>query len=235
MAELIGEEDAQQQALLLREFQKRLAYLLSNYRVFSAWQGSALSSNESLSLLRRAQGPRYRGAPKRERLAPALEVLINVKAKVLAERRGGDGAGLQPSDIRGAAKDVAVTQKPMRGRPSNELLRFHVHAFMALYRQTCGRDLCASTTRNSEYDPNLPAPWGAALPKLFSDIDPAATATAVVNIVLKAHASGAVAGKRFTDFFPFYSGHLDVAIGEPSAGPGYKLDYFQRLTPIYSS
>ncbi|WP_347302149.1 hypothetical protein V5740_08995 [Croceibacterium sp. TMG7-5b_MA50] len=106
---------------------------------------------------------------------------------------------------------------------------------MALYRQTCGSDLRARIVKDGAYEPGFAPPIDQVLLQIFHAVDQRATLTAMANIVKDAHATGAVKGKRFEDFFPFESGSIDPETGLPVPGPGYRVEQFVPITPIYSS
>lgn len=228
-------EDAEHRQKRVQQFNDRIDFLQKNYRVHVSVNADRLGYNESIALLKRSQGARYRRPKKRVRLALLVELMVNHEAKAIAVAKGRAASDLQPSDIREAVKRIAKMRSTIRGRPSNDALRNHVHAFMALYRETFGDDVRAGLTRNSEYDPHLVAPVDEMLPELFRSVDPSVTLTSIVNIVLEAHASGAIKGKSFYDFFPFVVRRGDAGSGKLAAAPGYKLEHFELLTPIYSS
>ena len=234
-AAAVVETPEQREARLTVEFQRRFAFLQQSFATAFKLQQSSLTLNDSLRAAVRALNPRSRRRPKRKRVNLGFELVINMRALELASQRDPLASNFRSGDVRQAALQVVAQLTPRRGRPANDLLRWHVHAFMALYRQTCGRDLRARIVKDGAYEPGFSSQMDQLFLILFRAVDPAATLTAIANIVKDAHASGVVQGKCFEDFFPFYGGGVDPDSGLPVPGPGYRLEQFVPLTPIYSS
>ena len=231
---LASEPAEDRETYLIGLFKRRLDYLFQNYRFAVAHSNRALGFNESLETGARVLNPRARRRPPRRRVDPVIELAINLEALKLARARDPEATGPEPQDVRAASECVVARVHKRRGRPANQILAYHVHAAMALHHQTTGNPLSASMTRNSVYDPNLSA-CGEALLTAFRQIDPRITRTTIVDIIRAGHLSGIVDGKTFEDFFPFFGGRIDPQTGFPIPGPGFRLEAFERLAPIYSS
>lgn len=225
----------EREARLVEQFKCRLGCIFRSYRHSHEHRISVLSFNKSLEAAKQTLNPKARGKPEKKRVDPEFELLVNARALALARDRDPDASKITQNDVNVAATQLIKDLRPRRGRPSDTLLVHHVHAFLALYRQTCGADVRVSMTRDSVYDPHIKSPGAAVMLKMFSDIDPAVTTTALVNIILDAQALGAIEGKKFQDFFPFHEGHVDPETGLPVPGPGYRIERFEQIAPIYSS
>lgn len=167
-------------------------------------RNARLNFNETIAAAKQSFNPRARGKPKRKRVDPEFEFAINFKARERARERDPDAATLSPKDVNAAAQELVDKLKPRRGRPSDPILAHHIQAMMALHRQSTGKDVRASLTRNSVYDPHIHGGFGEVWVRFFHEIDHAVTMTTLVNIIVETHASKAIIGKRFQDFFPFY-------------------------------
>lgn len=220
---------------LVARYQDRLNYLFRSFRFWHARFRGVLSFNESLKAGARSLNPRAKSKPPRARVDPELELLINVRASELAVERQSNSEQPCQCDINAASAEVIARFKPRLGRPPNRLLEYHVHAFMALHRQTCGEELRAGTTRNGSYDPRIKSPIQDRMLEWFRSIDPSVTIATLADIVDTAQRSGDVEGKQFEDFFPFFGGSVGGVTGDPMPGPGFRLERFVRVAPIYSS
>src|SRR5690606_19464761 len=143
------ENAEQRQARLVALYQQRLALLLQNYRSTYATLGERQTFNQSLAAIRRTLDPRSRGKPPRRRLHHELELVVNHFAWQAARARDPHSSSITGEDVRAAGLRALREFKPRRGRPDNQLLRHHVKALMILHRQTCGKDLKSSKTKNS--------------------------------------------------------------------------------------
>lgn len=223
----------ERQAAAVRRFLDRMDQLRRNFSLCCAIQQSTLGFNASLAAAKRSLNQKTRKRPAR-RVDPQLETYIGARAMKAARHQDPNAVTPTPDDVNAAATEAVATFKPVRGRPAHSLLAFHVHAFMALYRQTCGEELRASLTRNSVYDPHFHSRMGDMLLTMMREGNPAVTMTQLVNIVLDAHAAGTTSGRRFESYFPFQLG-IDWASGVPEPQPGFRLEQFEWLPPIYSS
>lgn len=217
------------------EYLRRLNHLFANYRSNCRVQRCALDFNSSLAAGVRALNPRSKGKPPRARVNPELELLINVRANELAKARGTNSGGLNSADVNTASGEVLAKLKPRRGRPANPILTYHVHGYMLLHRETCGSELRAAGTRNGDYNPHIKSPMQDLLLRWFREADPRVTLSAIVEVIEAARRSRVLEGKRFADLFPFYGGRVDPETGYPVPGPGFRLEHFVPITPIYSS
>ena len=217
------------------EFDRRLAYLLANYRWANAVSHARLGFNASLVAGRRAGRPRAKRKPPRTRISPELELLISHRGRDLAIERGSNSGSPTPDDIAAASAEVLAKHRPRRGRPANPILIYHVHAFMVLYRWASGAELAAGDTRNGSYAPHIRSGLQDAITGAFRSVDPPVTVATLATIIASARRSGEVDGKRFGDLFPFYGGGVDAETGQPMPGPGFRLEQFEPIVPIYSS
>jgi hypothetical protein len=230
-----AETPEERQSRLVGEFQNRLAWIVRSYRNCVEQRNARLNFNETIAAAKQSLNPRARSKPKRKRVDPEFEFATNFKARERANERAPDATALSPEDVNAAAQELVDKLKPRRGRPSDPILVHHIQAMMALHRQTCGKNVRASLTRNSVYDPHIHGGFGEVWVQFFHEINPAVTMTTLVNIILETHASKTIIGKRFQDFFPFYGGSIDPETGIPQPGPGYRLEKFTPIAPIYSS
>lgn len=217
------------------EFQRRLAHIDESFRRARNFERGRPTYNEGLRILAKALNPRARRSENSVRLHPALELLI--KARWLQRNAGEGGNSVDreptPSDIWDICEELRDKLKPVRGRPADPNLTYHVRGLMALIQDTCGEPAQATRFKDSVYDPQMTSAGGRVVDLFFRNIDPAITTTALANIICQTHASGAIRGKHFRDFFPFYGGHIDRETGFPVPGPGYRLERFDPVFPIY--
>ena len=225
---------AERREHLRKRFTEQLRRIQLNYHICVRITEQALTFNESLASLKRLQRPKAHRQPFRARMHPFVELAVNHHAQLFAQARSPDAPVITQADVERAAFKTLRLLEPRRGRPENEFLRIHVHALMVLYRETTGSDIATVVTQGGEYMPGIKAPCDRFLPRLFSDVDPTVTTTAIVNIIMQAKASGTVKDKRFVDFFPFEA-NLDASTGQPVAAPGVHLERFELSVPIYSS
>lgn len=189
------------------------------------------SFNESLKILAKAVNPRAKRSDTKTRLHPAIEATVTMRWRA---RYNPDGAPRrpEPSEILEICKELSEKTRPIRGRPPNTALEHHVHALMALIEEMCGIAPRAGPFINSVYGPQMRA-TGGIIETFFKFVDPSVTTTTLANIVMRAHRTGAVRGKRFRDFCPFYGGSIDKETGHPLPSPGFKLESFEPGYPIY--
>lgn len=219
---------------LIAEFNRRQDHVAQSYR-FARQHYDPQRLNESLATLVKSLNPRARRKAQRERLHPMLELLITERFRS-KHRVAGEAIPIPtPEDIYEAAKEVAALLKPKRGRPADAVLTHHVQGLMALWQQFTSSPVLAAQTKNSVYDPQMTSPGGRMIERFFEKVDPSITATALTNVVRHARATGAIEGKSFMDFFPFYGGRIDPETGMPVPGRGMKLISFEPSHPIYCS
>lgn len=104
---------------------------------------------------------------------------------------------------------------------------------MALIEQAMGKRAGYSRYRNGHYDPHFCGTAGEIIEFVFKKIDPSLTTACLTNIVRDARRKFRGKTMRFGEFFPFYGGSIDPETGMPLPGPGYKLDRFELIAPIY--
>lgn len=215
----------------LAEYKRRMAYLTSSFECWrSAWPANGV--NKSLASLRRSMNSGTRNRPKGERLHPALEMAVDDRA-----RRHCNSHGMFPQltaeavalACRSAANDVRST----RGRPSNEVLTYHVRGMMVLCAWATGKPVTVTRYKGGNFDPQLSSAGSHSIYIVFRELDPRITKTTIADIICKAHASGALVGKTFSDLFPLY--------GESTASDPASLTFplvtsmpsLQLQSPIY--
>lgn len=230
-----GRQSPEKQDPRVTEFRRRLAYLDRSFRQARALEAETGTFNESLRNLAKALNPRARRKWVRARLHPYLELAIKSRwlKRQCAEAEGAPKRTPDPSDILAICAELKAELKLFRGRPPDSNLIYHVQALMALVQQTCGQPATSMRFKDSVYDPQMSSAGGRVIENFFRNIDPSITTTQLANIIAQTHASGAIKGKRFQDFFPFYGGGVDADTGQPVPGPGYRLVSFEPTYPIY--
>lgn len=215
------------------EFQRRLAYVMDSYRLWSQAFGEAGTFNDSLSRLKRAvRGHRPDEAPGK-RLHPLLEAAIGGRAKAKSGSTTDPWSSPTCSEVAEACDEVANNVATQRGRPANSVLIYHVQALMLLWEWATGEPVTASRTTNSVYDPQMTSDGAKLIEHLVAVMDPTVSRTTLVNIVRSTRASDFLEGKSFRDLFPFHGGHMDEKTGLPQLGPGRSLRSFEVMPPIY--
>ena len=190
---------------LLRKFISKVRYIVDNYRWCSAIAAASVSINQSLDMVRSALAT---GTPiDLDALHPDVGgFLIGLALKNAGKREGALQTGFSDADLEAAARMLDEKAKPLRGRPSSNLLRHHIEARMALIQEYCGKPVVLAIERNSVYDPGAVDPMGELLLSLAMHMEPSATATQIATIVKKARARHAGKAMRFQDYCPLY-GH----------------------------
>ncbi len=220
------------------KFVRRMQLLERSYR--SASQVSAAQRatfNQSLARLKRhlARIDRGENVPVEQtpetRLHLELELLINLKARALA---GLDASAPLESKhkphVEAAAVEVAASIRAKRGRPSGYLLQYCVAALISAYIEATGKPVVGQRTKNSDYAPNLDSPSGQIIRTFVDRVEPRVADTTLVNMVRRIRRQYAGKTMQFEDFFPLDAGPQD---GGPKALPGYQIDAFIPIQPIY--
>lgn len=204
------------------EFQRRLSHVARSYRVAKEIERATGTYNESLTNLRKALNPWARRKEKRVRLHPYLEVIIKARWLKRNSEAGDSTNGRRPApaEILEICEDLKRELRAVRGRPSDPILTYHVQGAMALVERMAGHPVRATKAKNSVYEPHMSSSGGRMIECFFRQLDPSITSTQLGNIIRQAHSSGAIEGKGFRDFFPFYGGQVDPEIGHPVLGPG---------------
>lgn len=211
--------------LLIGQAQVEQSYLAMKA---AAFDGNAF--NNDLARLKRAVSRPGKSVAKETRLHPLLELTINQRGRTIAN---GLGVPMAEVHVREAAADVARNIRGLRRRPPNDVLRFHVEALMALVQELSGLPVSATRTVNRVYAPQLSKGVSQFLRIFFAKVDPAVTEIALVNIVCAARRKYAAKPMRFVDFFPFETpARLDNQ-GWPKVRPGFRLEHFEPIIPIY--
>jgi hypothetical protein len=104
---------------------------------------------------------------------------------------------------------------------------------MVLHQSMTGKEVTASRMRNSVYDPTMTSVGAQFVETIFRSIDPRVSTTTLVNIVRETRRTGAIDGKSFREHFRFYGGDVDPETGFPRPGPGFRLQSFEPVNPIY--
>lgn len=214
----------QREQFLVARFQARLGHVLNSFRVGRSTMAGRRSFNESIADLKTGQRPRARRA-KRARLDPQIEFIIAWKLK----EKDIDEPG--PVQVMEIAKELAETLKPMRGRPADRVLNYHVEGLALLFEETCGHSVLQSQTLNSVYRPSLKGALGKTLLHVLKSVDPLVTETAVANILRAMPEPGSPDRKRFRHYFPF----ADHGGRVPDELPGFETKEIGVIWPIYCS
>jgi len=212
------------------EFRRRLEYVGESYRYWKEAEKDRPTFNQSLKLLARALQVRNRKSRKLVRLHPLIEIGISMLA---LDRSRNSTAEFEPSpaEIESAVCELLRRTRPIRGRPENLTLRYHVKGLMLLCEWTTGVPVTASPTTNSRYEPQMTSDGAKAIEMAFKRIDPAVTRTTLMNIVRQTRGRRELEGKRFEDFFPFYQPEPHPEHG-PIVRPKIDLHFAH---PIYCS
>lgn len=212
----------------LHEFRHRLDYVGDSYRYWKDIEASRPTFNESLELLQREL---Y--APNRRHREPTrLHPMIEIGASMIALKYQAGSileTKFSPAPLEAARHELLRRTKPIRGRPENPTLSYHVKGLILACEWATGVPVTASGTTNSLYDPQMTSDGASAIKFAFRRIDPSVTTTSLVNIVRRVRRRRELEGKRFEDFFPLYRPsphpHLGM-IGCPSVN-------LQTAYPIY--
>lgn len=232
-------EDPVREAEIIAELRARQQFLIRHYnRSKAAAQFERSAFNGSLKRLKKHMARVDGGHPSvvsqtvETELHPELALIINLEAK----RR----AGMEPSaplefehqhHIMAAVRSVAATQRTMRGARSRQLFKRHLEGWVALWVQATGKSIIGHRTKDSVYDPHLDGPSGKFV-RLFADsVEPSFTDTTLVDMLGEIRRKYAGKAMRFEDIFPFYGGN--IRDGVPHPRPGYRLDAFILIEPIY--
>lgn len=220
-------------------FVARLTYLERSYLSASkAAQANRSTFNDSLARLKRHIAQLDQGKTiafeqcDETRLHPELELLINAKARELAGLE--IGAVLEPKHrrfVNAAAAEVSATVRARRGRPNRYLLQYFVEALVALLVEVTGRPVIGQRSKDSLYSPGLNTPSGQVIRKFVDRVEPGASDTTLVNMIRSIRRKHAGKAMHFEDFFPFYGGSVGQGVLKP--GPGYELEIFVPIHPIY--
>lgn len=214
----------------LSEYRRRLEYVRENYNFWKDALNDLPTFNESLELLRRAFE-----VPKRKRTESVrLHSLIEIGITFLANRRPPVGfmdVESSPAEMESAARELLKRLQPIRGRPENSNLRYHVWGLILACEWATGVPVTASSTTKSDYDPQVTSAGAKAIWMAFRRIDPSVTKTSIVNIIRASRASGELIGKRFEDLFPLYEPQAHPDFGPPGA-PQIEVHF---AYPIYCS
>jgi len=232
-------DDPVREAAIVASFIDRLKYLERGCRFAKTMlQSDQVAFNESLKRLKDQLARIDRGqhlAFERSadtRLHPELELLINVEAR---KRAGIDqGAALLPAHqphIMAAARQIASSQTPRRGRPGRGALMLYLEGLVALIIEVTGKPVMAPRTSNSVYEPRLAGAAGQVI-RMFADyVEPGLSDTTLVNMVGKIRRQNAGKAMKFDHLFPFYGGR--VTEGGLELGSGYRVEASGILFPIY--
>lgn len=218
----------------LKIARERLDQLQASYKFWSFVFGCTATWNDSVAELSRVHKTRPKSRSPAKRADPSMEILLNSRARRRAQSLGENTGSFDGADVFQAGKALLGQIKSNR-RPPNLLLRFHVQAFIVLWREATGTELVESLRRNGVYDPHFHAPIDQVLPEFFRNLDPKVTTTAIALIVRDARQTGTLNRKIFNDFFPFEVGAADPDTGLPRMKRGYTLEAFELSLPIYIS
>lgn len=220
----------------LAEYLRRMDHVVENYRFSKKHFGDSRRFNQSLRDLRKATNPKARKRDKRVRLAPELEAAIAIGVETRRTDAVSDTYVAPSADLVGeVCENLSRALTPVRGRPDDAVLRYHVQAMMVLFEWATGNAVTASPTTNSEYLPQMTSAGARVIQFVFADLEPSLPVTTLMNIIRTTRAKRELEGKRFGDFFPFYGGSIDPETGFPIPGPGFKLEKFGLTHPIYCS
>lgn len=212
------------------EFRRRLEYIGESYRFWKDAEIGRPTFNESLRLLRRAFEVPKRTRREQIRLHPMIEIGISI----IASREGANPSGkFDPTqtEIEEASRELLLRAKPLRGRPQNMNLRYHVKGLILACEWASGTPVTASPTTNSEYDPQMTSDGAKSIEIAFKRIDPSINKTTLMNIIRQMRASRELEGKRFEELFPYYQPEPHPELGIV-ARPEFEI---RIAHPIYCS
>ena len=212
------------------EFRRRLEYVGESYRYWKNVEKDRPTVNESLILLNRALHVPSRKRRDQIRLHPMIE--IGISMFVLRSRPDrSDISRPSQAEIQEASVELLRRTKPLRGRPRDETLWYHVKGLILLCEWASGVPVTASPTTNSVYDPQMTSDGAKSIEIAFRRIDPSVTKTTLMNIIRRTRAKRELEGKRFEDFFPLYKPEPHPDLGPPVQPT---ID-FNIAYPIYCS
>lgn len=217
----------EREAALSNQFLRKLEYISDNYEFWRNQERRTLTFNQSISAIKRKPSDSVEVDRFSTKLHPYADIMIAAKLSRLANRRPSQ------ADVETAARDVAKSAKAVRGRPNDLILEHHVHGLMVLIEETSGEQARAQRDKNSDYNPQMSNDGGHMIELFFRHLDPAVTTTSLINIMREAKRSGAIDGKRFTDFFPFYCAKRDRATGQLKLTSGQTIERMEPVNPIY--
>lgn len=146
--------DPARTAEMVREFQRRMAYISSHYAFGKRVGLDDSKFNASHRRLQHAMDEtRLASAASRSRIHPELELVISHLAKTHAR----DRSDIETGNVHAAMREVLDTVQPRRGRPRHQLLRHHVEGLMALF-QEISRPSWMLCTRSRSTRRRSPAP-----------------------------------------------------------------------------
>lgn len=227
--------DPQRQEELLAEFHRRRCHIFEKYALTRNFLGPRDSFIDSLLRLQESLNGKFQPDTIRSRLHPLIELSVNQKAKAHAQKRTGlADAAVTAEDVEIGAREALTALRPRRGRPKDPILSHYVEGLMALTQNLLGKPVMMQARKNSVYDPQATSEAGRILLMMVQAMEPAATETAIVDIVNRARRR--YAGKRmeFLDFFPCYGATMDEATGEIKLRPGLQIQQMNWAAPIYS-
>jgi hypothetical protein len=223
----------QRQRALVDEFRRRLAYVEQSYLFWNRFLGNSNGFNASLHGLKAAlQAPAEENATS-DRLHPYLELLISGTARRSATGLPDTAARLSRAQLMAGAREVSAKTSPVRGRPADPIVRYHVEGLMALIEEMGGHPVRSVRYKDRHYEPQMSTTGSKVIEVFFEVVDPAVTRTALANVVRDARRNWDSKPKRFMDYFPFYGGSIDPETGLPVPGRGYRLEQIELATPIY--
>jgi hypothetical protein len=223
----------QRQKALMDEFRRRLGYVEQSYLFWKKCLGNSNDFNASLRGLKAAlQAPADENATS-DRLHPYLELLISGTARRSATGSPDSAARLTREQLMAGAREVSAKTSPVRGRPADPILRYHVEGLMALIEEMGGHPVRSVRYKDRHYEPQMSTTGGKVIEQFFKAVDPAVTRTALANVVRDARRNYDSKPRRFMGYFPFYGGSIDPETGLPVPGRGYRLDQLELAPPIY--
>ena len=222
--------DPAREALLVVEFQKRLAYLKHSFLIGrAAHAGDNVAFNASLERLRRRLARKYPAKRRGDRIHPEIEMVISHHARAMAN---AENVAVSQRHIQLAAAKTVELLRPRRGRPDDAFLDLQVSGVMALAQEVTGRPVLARKCRDSVYDPHFADGVSQVVPLFFQDLDETLTVTRLVDSVRRIRKEYAGKPLRFSDLFPLYGASFDRDCGI-TLRRGYRLEAFEPNITIY--
>jgi hypothetical protein len=201
--EIIG-ADPKRQKEISSGFVSKACYLKDNYKVWHIHLDESLSFNDSLRNLKRGLQAGW-SKSLLDGLHLELLVFIDYTANELACERG---ESCTETDREFAARKAITVLKPRRGRPPSHVFSHHVKALAALIYEKTGRLVHTTLTKDSVYDPQVTCDAGQFIIDYFKIVEPEASPTSIVNIILDMKREYPTKPIRFSDFFPLYGARI---------------------------
>jgi hypothetical protein len=177
-----------------------MTYVRDSFRFARLFFGEGNSFNLALAKLKRevARGENRGVMPAQAELGFA----VWLGARECAAERGAEATAKE--DIACGRERAAFRLQARRRRPSDDMLKFHVKALMAVVQEATGLPVHATRIKQNSYEPQGTDRLGEMVIWYFQQIDPTIQETTIVNIILNARKEYRDRPMPFRKFCPGY-------------------------------